>query len=69
MLTACSINRQPGRRYHYSETNACGENAASKKKNAASKKVWVEKMYLENIGKFFTCARALNMELLRSRRN
>ena len=31
MLTACYINRQPGRGYHYSETNACGESAASKK--------------------------------------
>ena len=29
MLTACYLNRQPGRGYHYSETNACGESAAS----------------------------------------
>ena len=29
MLTVCYINRQPGRGYHYSETNACGESAAS----------------------------------------
>ena len=25
------INRQPGRGYHFSETNACGESAASKR--------------------------------------
>ena len=31
MLTVCYINRQPGRWYHYSETNACGESAASNK--------------------------------------
>ena len=31
MLTVCYINRQPGRGYHYSETNACGESASSKK--------------------------------------
>ena len=24
MLTVCYINRQPGRGYHYSETNVCG---------------------------------------------
>ena len=30
MLTVCYINRQPGRGYHYSETNACGESGASK---------------------------------------
>ena len=30
-LTVCYINRQPGRGYHYSDTNACGESAASKK--------------------------------------
>ena len=30
MLTVCYINRQPGRWYH-SETNACGESAASNK--------------------------------------
>ena len=30
MLTVCYINRQPGRGYHFSETNACGESAASK---------------------------------------
>ena len=30
MLTECYINRQPGRGYHYSVTNACGESAASK---------------------------------------
>ena len=30
MLLVCYINRQPGRGYHYSETNACGESAASK---------------------------------------
>ena len=30
MLTVCYINRQPGRGYHYSKTNACGESAASK---------------------------------------
>ena len=29
-LTACYINRQPGRGYHNSDTNACGESAASK---------------------------------------
>ena len=35
-LLVCYINRQPGRGYHYSETNACGESAASKKiKNQA----------------------------------
>ena len=28
MLTVCYINRQPGRGYHYSEANACGESAA-----------------------------------------
>ena len=27
----CYINRHPGRGYHYSDTNACGESAASKK--------------------------------------
>ena len=32
MLTVCYINRQPGGGYHYSETNACGESAASKKR-------------------------------------
>ena len=32
MLVVCYINRQPGRGYHYSESNACGESAASKKK-------------------------------------
>ena len=31
MLTVCYINRQPGRGYHYSKTNACGDSAASKK--------------------------------------
>ena len=31
MLTVCYINRQPGRGCHYSDTNACGESAASKK--------------------------------------
>ena len=31
MQTVCYINRQPGRRYHYSDTTACGKNAASKK--------------------------------------
>ena len=31
MLTVCSINRQPGSGYHYSDTNACGESAASNK--------------------------------------
>ena len=30
MLTVCYINRQPGKGYHYSDTNACGESAASK---------------------------------------
>ena len=30
MLTVCYINRQPGRGYHYSDTNSCGESAASK---------------------------------------
>ena len=30
MLTVCYIDRQPGREYHYSEINACGESAASK---------------------------------------
>ena len=29
MLTVCYINRQSGRGYHYSDTNACGESAAS----------------------------------------
>ena len=31
MLIVCYINRQPGRGYHYSETNACGESAANNK--------------------------------------
>ena len=31
MLTVCYINRQPGRGYHYSQTNACGQSTASKK--------------------------------------
>ena len=31
ILTVRYINRQPGRGYHHSETNACGESAASKK--------------------------------------
>ena len=31
ILTVCYINRQPGRGYHYSDTNACGESAASDK--------------------------------------
>ena len=31
MLTVCYINRLSGRGYHYSETNAWGESAASKK--------------------------------------
>ena len=30
MLTVCYINRQPGRGYHFSKTNACGKSAASK---------------------------------------
>ena len=30
MLTVCYLNRQPGRGYHYSDTNACDESAASK---------------------------------------
>ena len=30
VLTVCYINRQRGRGYHYSDTNACGESAASK---------------------------------------
>ena len=33
VLTVCYINRQPGRGYQYSETNACGESAASKNNN------------------------------------
>ena len=32
----CYINRHPGRGYHYSDTNACGESAAS---NKSKKKV------------------------------
>ena len=31
MLTVCYINRQPGRWYHYSKTNAYSESAASNK--------------------------------------
>ena len=31
MLTVCYINRRPGTGYHYSDTNACGESAASNK--------------------------------------
>ena len=31
MLTVCYINRQPDGGYHYSDTNACSESAASKK--------------------------------------
>ena len=31
MLIVCYINRQPGRGYHYSETNACGESAENNK--------------------------------------
>ena len=31
MLTVCYINKQPGKGYHYSDRNACGESAASKK--------------------------------------
>ena len=38
MLTVCYINRQPGRGYHYSETNACGESAASKKNKTKNKR-------------------------------
>ena len=34
MLTVCYINRHPGRGYHYSESNACGESAASNKQVA-----------------------------------
>ena len=30
MLTVCYIDRQPGRGYHFSKTNACGNSAASK---------------------------------------
>ena len=36
MLTVCYINRQSGRGYHYSDTNACGESAASNKSNQLS---------------------------------
>ena len=38
MLTVCYINRQPGRGYHYSETNACGESAVSNNTNDPLKK-------------------------------
>ena len=34
MLTVCYINRQPGRGYHFSDTNACGESAASRKQKS-----------------------------------
>ena len=37
MLTVCYINRQPGRGYHYSDTNACGVSAASKKGHKSTK--------------------------------
>ena len=43
MLTVCYINRQPGRGYPYSDTNACGESAASK-----NTEVCVEKSFLEH---------------------
>ena len=39
MLTVCYINRQSGRGYHYSDTNACGESAASKKGHL--KLIWI----------------------------
>ena len=32
MLTVCYINRQPGRGYLYSDTNACGERDGGKVK-------------------------------------
>ena len=35
MLTVCYINRQPGRGYHYFDTNACGESAERKKREHA----------------------------------
>ena len=38
MLTVCYINRQPGKGYHYSDTNACGESAASKRQPFWKKK-------------------------------
>ena len=42
MLTACYIDRQLGRGYHYSDTNACGESAASKKKSVRSFRTFTE---------------------------
>ena len=50
MLKVSYINRQPGRGYHYSDTNACGESAASKKgekksNNKQKKKTWNLPMY------------------------
>ena len=36
ILTVCYINRQPGRGYHYSETNACGESASKNKAHLPS---------------------------------
>ena len=38
-------------------------------KSQISKKMWVEKTYLDNIDKFSACARALDMELVRSTRS
>ena len=38
MLTVCYINRHPARGYHYSETNACSESAASNKTEYRSKR-------------------------------
>ena len=37
MLPVCFINRQAGRWYHYSDTNACGESAASQKSKKEGK--------------------------------
>ena len=36
MLAVCYINKQPGKGYYISDTNACGESAASKKKTKIS---------------------------------
>ena len=52
MLTVCYINRQSGRGYHYSDTNACSESAASKKSG------WVGGVVLEGLCPCFKIQRS-----------
>ena len=51
MLTVCSIDRQPGRGYHYSKTKACDE-------STASKNVRFEPPLTKHSGSAYVCAYA-----------